>query len=145
MRGHHMSKENVAWWFLAIVCLVVCGLIVAASFGLVKLDGGVGALASGWNLGRLKVLGIYLAAINVITFAAFAWDKYVAANGNDRKKRLPEARLLGLSIIGGAAGGLLAKRIFRHKTRKWYFTWGLPLFIVLQFAVVGFAHLSGLI
>ena len=143
-RGHRMNKDNIAWWFLAIVCLIVWGLVAAANLGLVTLDGGVGALFSGWNLGRLKVLSIYFAVINVVTFVAFAWDKHVAANGNDFNRRFPEALLLGLSLIGGSVGGLLAMYIVRHKTRKWYFVWGLRAFIVLDALVVLYAHMVGL-
>jgi uncharacterized membrane protein YsdA (DUF1294 family) len=75
----------------------------------------------------------------------FAWDKHVAASGNDHNHRIPEARLLGLSLIGGAVGGLLAMHVVRHKTQKWYFVWGLPLFIVLDLAIILYAHMSGLI
>ena len=140
-----MNKDNVAWWFLAIVCLIVCGLIAAVHFGLVTLDMSIAGLATGWNLARLKVLGIYLAVANAITFVAFAWDKHVAASGNDYKHRAPEARLLGLCLAGGAVGGLLAMNIVRHKTQKWYFVWGLPLFIVLDLVVILCAHMSGLV
>ena len=144
-RGHRMNKDNIAWWFLAIVCLIVWGLVASVRFGLVTLDVSIAGLATGWNLARLKVLGIYLAAINLVTFVSFAWDKHVAASGNDYRRRAPEARLLGLSLIGGAVGGLLAMSIARHKTQKWYFVWGLPLFIVLDLAIILFAHMSGLI
>ena len=140
-----MNKNNVAWWFLAIVCLIVCGLVAAVHFGLVSLDVSIAGLTTGWDLARLKVLGIYLAVVNVVTFVAFAWDKHVAASGNDYKRRAPEARLLGLSLIGGAVGGMLAMHVVCHKTQKWYFVWGLPLFIVLDLAIILFAHMSGLI
>jgi len=143
--GHRMNKDNIAWWFLAITCLIVWGLVVAVRYGLVTLDAGVAGVVSGWNLGRLKILGIYLAIINVVTFAAFAWDKHVAASGNDYERRAPEARLLGLCLIGGSVGGILAMHVFRHKTQKWYFVWGLPAFIVLDVAVALFAHMAALI
>jgi uncharacterized membrane protein YsdA (DUF1294 family) len=144
-RGHRMNKDNIAWWFLAIVCLIEWGLVASVRFGLVTLDVSIASLTTGWNLARLKVLGIYLAVVNVVTFVAFAWDKHVAATGNDYRRRSPEARLLGLSLIGGAVGGLLAMSIVRHKTQKWYFVWGLPMFIVLDLAVIFCAHMSGLI
>ncbi|MDO4806536.1 MAG: DUF1294 domain-containing protein [Coriobacteriales bacterium] len=110
-----------------------------------KIDTSVEGILLGWDLRRLQVLGIYLAAINLVTFAAFAWDKRVAVRGNDAGRRTPEARLLGLSLAGGAVGGLLAMHIFRHKTRKWYFAWGLPCLIVLGIAVILYAHMCGLI
>ncbi|MBR3234538.1 MAG: DUF1294 domain-containing protein [Atopobiaceae bacterium] len=99
----------------------------------------------GWNIDKLKVLGIYLAIINVVTFVTFAWDKHVAATGNDVSKRVPEAHLLALSLVGGSVGGLLAMYTVRHKTRKWYFVWGLPLFMVLFIGVVLYAHMMGVL
>ena len=75
----------------------------------------------------------------------FAWDKHVARTGNARRRRAPEARLLGLCLIGGSLGGMLAMYAVRHKTRKWHFVWGLPAFLVLDVAVVPYAHLSGIL
>ena len=144
-RGHRMNKDNIAWWFLAIVCLIVWGLVSIAKFGLIAPDASINGLLSGWDAGKLKILGIYLAVINVATFAAFVWDKHVAANGNDPARRLPEALLLTLCLIGGSIGGLIAMRTARHKTAKWYFVWGLPLFIVLDGAMIVFAHSIGAI
>ena len=94
---------------------------------------------------KLKVLGIYLAVVNVAAFVLFALDKAVAANGNDYGRRAPEAWLLGSCLIGGSVGGLIAMYAFRHKTRKWYFVAGLPLFIVLDVAVIVYAHMGGMI
>ncbi|MDO4405304.1 MAG: DUF1294 domain-containing protein [Atopobiaceae bacterium] len=99
----------------------------------------------GWNIDKLKVLGIYLVIINVVTFVTFAWDKHVAATGNNVSKRVPEAHLLALSLVGGSVGGLLAMYTVRHKTRKWYFVWGLPLFMVLFIGVVLCAHMMGVL
>lgn len=144
-RGHRMNKDNIAWWFLAIICLVVWSLVATVRFGFISLDADIGSIFAGWDLGRIKALGIYLAVINVLTFIMFALDKRAAESGNDYGKRAPEARLLGLCIIGGSVGGLIAMYTVRHKTRKWYFVWGLPIFIVLDIAVVLFAHMSGFI
>lgn len=144
-RGHCMNKDNIAWWFLSIVCLVVWGLVTAVRLGFVSLDASVDALFAGWDMGRLKVLGLYLAVVNVVTFVAFAWDKHVAASGNDYRRRAPEARLLALSLAGGSVGGLVAMHALRHKTRKWYFVWGLPVFIVLDVVAIACAHMGGLI
>ncbi len=140
-----MNKDNVAWWFLGFVTLVVLGLVAAVMLGFVTLDTSIGGLLTGWKLDRLKILGLYLVAINVVTFAVFVWDKHVAATGNDPSRRIPEARLLALSLVGGAVGGLLAMYAVRHKTRKWYFVWGLPLFLALHIVVVLYAHMGGLL
>lgn len=99
----------------------------------------------GWDIDKLKVLGIYLVIINVVTFVTFAWDKHAAATGNNVSKRIPEAHLLALSLVGGSVGGLLAMYTVRHKTRKWYFVWGLPLFMVLFIGVVLCAHMMGVL
>ena len=143
--GHHMNKRNIVWWFTAIIALVVWALVVAAKLGFVAPDTSIGRLVSGWDLGKLKILGIYLAVINVVTLVVFVRDKIVAARGNDGGRRTPEAVLLGLSLAGGAVGGLLGMFIARHKTKKWYFVWGLPAFILLDAVLVLFAHMSGLI
>ena len=75
----------------------------------------------------------YLGIINIITFAAFVLDKYAAIN---HRSRIRIITLLGLSFIGGSIGGLIAMYLFKHKTRKDYFTVGLPLILAMQIIVV---------
>ena len=79
-----------------------------------------------------RMMGFYLFLINIVTFLAFASDKRRAAR---RKWRIPEKTLLGLSLIGGAAGGIIAMYCFRHKIRKPAFAYGLPLMLLLQVIV----------
>ena len=66
------------------------------------------------------ILVLILGALNLINFLLYGVDKLLAING---ARRIPEKTLLGLSIIGGGIGGLLAMLLFRHKTRAehWYF------------------------
>ncbi|MFR5050313.1 MAG: DUF1294 domain-containing protein [Ruminococcus bicirculans (ex Wegman et al. 2014)] len=52
---------------------------------------------------------------DVHTFGA---DKHKA---RAHKWRIPEKTLLGLSLLGGFAGGFLGMEFFRHKTKHWYF------------------------
>ena len=60
-------------------------------------------------------LAVYAIAINFVAFAAFGVDKHLAeANA----RRISEARLLGLALIGGSPGAYAGRRLFRHKTRK---------------------------
>ncbi|MDB1266630.1 DUF1294 domain-containing protein [Bifidobacterium bifidum] len=63
----------------------------------------------------------------------------------DRGSRFPEATLLGLSLAGGALGGIAGMRVAHHKTSKWYFAVGLPAFIILHVALFLLAHGAGLV
>ena len=58
------------------------------------------------------------AALSAAAFLLYGLDKLKAKMD---AWRIAEKTLLGLSFIGGAAGGLLAMLLFRHKTRHWYF------------------------
>ncbi len=55
-RGRRMSKNNVAWWFIAIICLVVWVLVLFTRAGFVSMDTSVGGIVSGWDLGKLTAL-----------------------------------------------------------------------------------------
>lgn len=59
-----------------------------------------------------------LAAMTVLAFGLYSYDKFCASRN---MWRVPEKHLLALSLAGGAAGGLTAMLIFRHKTQKLYF------------------------
>ena len=80
-----------------------------------------------------NIVLIYLGIINVITFIAFGIDKRLAVK---HRSRVPIATLFALSFIGGSIGGLLAMRTFRHKTRKSYFTLGIPTIIIMQIVLI---------
>lgn len=76
-----------------------------------------------------SIVLFYLAAVNLVTFAAFGIDKWKAVR---HRWRIPEATLLGLSLIGGALGGLAGMRLFHHKTRKARFFVGVPVMLAAQ-------------
>ena len=78
-----------------------------------------------------------LAALNAWTILRFWQDKRRAIAG---ARRIPEGNLLGLALIGGSPGALLARRWFRHKTRKEPFSTQLLLIVVMQIgALLGYA------
>jgi uncharacterized membrane protein YsdA (DUF1294 family) len=68
--------------------------------------------------------------------------------GIDKRKarrnafRIPEATLFSVAIIGGSLGSTLGMFIFKHKTRHWYFKFGLPVILLLQVAFVAALHFS---
>ena len=78
-----------------------------------------------------NVLLVYLAVLNLVTFALYGADKHRAKKG---QWRIPEKTLLILPLLGGSVGGILGMAVFHHKTRHWYFRFGLPTMFFLQAA-----------
>lgn len=60
----------------------------------------------------------YLIGINILTFLLYGVDKRRAKRG---AWRISEKFLLGCGVLGGASGALAGMKLFRHKTRHWYF------------------------
>ncbi len=67
--------------------------------------------------------------VNAWTILRFWQDKQRARSG---EWRISEASLLGLALIGGSPGALLARNLFRHKTRKQPFGNLLLLIVAIQ-------------
>ena len=93
-------------------------------------------------MGSVQKILLFLLAINLLTFAVFGWDKRRSVAG---LTRISETHLLWLAAIGGSLGALVARRVFRHKTRKQPFSNQLVLIAALQlgaaiFAVMMFYH-----
>lgn len=74
---------------------------------------------------------ISLALINAAAFAAMGLDKWKARHD---RWRIRERTLFLLAILGGSPGAILGMLLFRHKTRHWYFRYGLPAILLLQLA-----------
>lgn len=92
------------------------------------MNGGAAASASGgWT-----VLLVWLAVINLLTFIIYGADKRRARRG---KWRVPEKTLFLLPLLGGSIGALLGMRVFHHKTKHWYFVWGIPAILLAQIAL----------
>ncbi len=77
-------------------------------------------------------LAVWLIAINLVTFAVYGADKRRALRG---AWRVPEKTLFLLPLLGGSVGALLGMRVFRHKTKHWYFVWGVPAILLAQLAL----------
>lgn len=70
----------------------------------------------------------FLFVVNVAAFGLYAIDKRNAYYGF---WRIPEAVLLGLSVVGGAYGAGAGMLLFRHKTRHRAFVITVPLFFII--------------
>ena len=77
----------------------------------------------------------YLAAINVLGFSLMGIDKWKARR---QYWRVPEKTLFLIALLGGSIGSLIGMYLFRHKTRKFRFSIGLPVILVLQILMVIF-------
>ncbi len=144
LKRGHISKHEVAWWVSAIAGILVWALACAVWLGLIQVTVDVHNLVAAPNQSVLVPLGIYLAVVNVVTLAAFLIDK-IRSMSRGHDGRIPEFALLMLSLAGGALGGTVAMRLGRHKTKKWYFAWGLPAMLVLHVALIVFARLVGVL
>ena len=83
----------------------------------------------------------YFIVLNIIGFASMGIDKRRAQRS---AYRIPEATLFAIAIMGGSLGSVLGMNIFRHKTKHWYFKWGMPIILVLHIALAIFLVLSPL-
>lgn len=74
---------------------------------------------------------IYLFMMNLTGYAVMGIDKKRAVRG---AWRISEASLFLTALLGGSLGCILGMRRFRHKTKHWYFKYGMPLIFILQAA-----------
>ena len=82
------------------------------------------------------VLWIYaaiLGAASLVAFVAYGVDKAKAMQEGDR---ISERVLLALAVYGGAVGAFFGRVVFRHKTKKNYFTLVITFALLLQAAVL---------
>lgn len=76
---------------------------------------------------------LLLAAINLLAFLFFGADKRRAEQG---AWRISERTLLGIALFGGSVGALCGMHFFHHKTRKARFSFGIPLILIGQAALL---------
>ncbi len=71
----------------------------------------------------------YLLLINLVAFLLMGLDKRRARRN---RWRISEKTLFLSAVLGGSAGALVGMYLFHHKTRHWYFRYGLPALLALQ-------------
>ena len=72
---------------------------------------------------------IWLCVANLAALILFGVDKKRAKEG---RWRIPEKTLFLSAILGGSIGAILGMQLFRHKTKHWYFRYGLPAILLVQ-------------
>ena len=77
----------------------------------------------------MKLFIAYIVIVNIVGFVLMGVDKKRAIRG---AWRIPEASLFGAALLGGALGCTLGMRHFRHKTKHWYFKYGMPLIFIAE-------------
>ena len=92
-------------------------------------------------MSRQTLLILILTVMSAVLFLTMGADK---SRAKSHCRRIPEARLFLLAILGGAVGGTLGMWVFRHKTRHWYFAVFFPLLAAAQLYVLAAALLYSL-
>ena len=77
------------------------------------------------------VLGYFL-LVSIVAFALMGIDKRRARKG---AWRIRERTLFLWAFLGGSPGAIAGMWCFRHKTRHWYFRFGLPAILLAETAL----------
>lgn len=77
----------------------------------------------------ITILLLYLLLTNLLGFFAMFSDKQRAKK---RAFRIPESTFFAIAIIGGSIGCIVGMHLFHHKTKHWYFVYGIPAILVIQ-------------
>ena len=88
-----------------------------------------------WQFPALAIL-----TISFITFCLYGMDKWKAQHN---RYRISEKTLLLTAACFGGIGAALGMYIFRHKTKHWYFQVFVPLFMILQMALIAAVIILG--
>ena len=74
----------------------------------------------------------WISLLSAVTFAIMARDKFMAIAG---RRRIPEATLFTLALVGGSPGLVAGMLLLRHKTSKTNFIVSTGLIVGLQVAL----------
>uniref|UniRef100_UPI0040569712 DUF1294 domain-containing protein n=1 Tax=Agathobacter sp. TaxID=2021311 RepID=UPI0040569712 len=76
-----------------------------------------------------KIVIVYVILINLAGFLTMSLDKERAKR---KAWRIPEKTLFMIALLGGSIGAWAGMYAFRHKTRHWYFKFGMPMILLVQ-------------
>ena len=83
----------------------------------------------------LYLMAGYLMIINIVAFAMMGIDKRRAKRS---AWRISEKALFLSALLGGSIGAICGMQLFRHKTKHWYFKYGMPAILIAQVALLIF-------
>lgn len=89
-----------------------------------------------------ELLLLWFAAASLLAFSLMGFDKRRAKRGG---RRVRERTLFLAAALGGGAGAVVGMYFFRHKTRHWYFKYGLPAILLAQIGLVAWLVGKGII
>ncbi len=75
----------------------------------------------------------YIVCINLAGLVSMGMDKRKAIR---HQWRIPEATLFLIALLGGSLGSIIGMQLFRHKTKHWYFVWGMPAIFFAELALM---------
>ena len=131
-------KENMMSRVFTLCMLVIQAILLL----IVKGYHGDQSHIDFWDyLMQHRILLIYLAVVNILTIIVFGVDKM---NAKSNRQRVRIVTLLGLAFIGGSVGALIGMYGFHHKTKKAYFTVGVPLILLMQVVVLFYVMNMGM-
>ena len=81
------------------------------------------------------LIACYLLPLNLAGFIMMWSDKRRARKG---RRRIPEATLFSVAILGGSLGSIAGMYAFRHKTKHPSFVYGMPAILLVQAALIFF-------
>ena len=81
----------------------------------------------------MDIIVYILVFINIVAFIFVGIDKNKAKK---RVWRIPERTFFWFALIGGCPGIYTGMLLFRHKTKHWYFMYGIPFIFILQIVLI---------
>ncbi len=85
----------------------------------------------------LKWLAFWVLFWSILDYILMGVDKWKAKRD---RWRVPEKTFFLVAVLGGSLGAILGMYAFHHKTRHWYFKWGLPAILIAQIALGGWLY-----
>ena len=85
----------------------------------------------------LKWLALWVLFWSILDYVLMGIDKWKARR---ERWRVPEKTFFLVALLGGTLGAILGMYAFHHKTRHWYFKWGLSAILIAQIALGGWLY-----